>query len=186
MGIRINVENERLKEFQVILQKLGDGAAIQQALARGLNEHIRQQEKQAVTMVSAQTGIARGRVQSISQARFASPGASMTAEVQFRDKPIGAGALTSRTWNRSMAGAKHGDWPGYTKKGGSMKGTFMAKGVIFRRTSKARLPIQRVWGPVLPNELLREDMPAFPAAGRLVDADLEKRVIRNVMFAFGF
>lgn len=186
MGVTIRIEGARLREFELIIKKLGEGRLIQQAMAKGLNEHIRHQEKQAVTMVGAQTGLGRGRVQSISSIRFATPAPAMSAEIQFSDHAISAGSLTSRAWNRGMPGAKHGDWPSYTKKGGMMKGTFMAKGTIFRRTSSARLPIVKVWGPVLPNELLREDMPAYPAAGRLVDADLEKRVIRSVMYAFGF
>lgn len=189
MGLRIDVRAERSKEFESLIRGLENTAQMQHALARGLNEHIRKQEQQAVTMVAAQTGVGAGRVKAISRVKTAWPARSMEAAVEFRDSAIPAGALTRRSWNRGMPGARHGDWPSYTRKGGLMKGTFTVRqygGAIFRRIGKSRGPIARVWGPVLPNELLREDMPAYPQAGVLVQTDLERRVIRSVMYAFGF
>jgi hypothetical protein len=58
--------------------------------------------------------------------------------------------------------------------------------VLYRRTSLKRFPIVKVWGPVLPNELLRQDMPARKQADGLVGADLEKSVVRSIMHAFGY
>jgi hypothetical protein len=183
MGVRIEVE--RKGGFEKLMNLVGDPAQIQRAMSRGLNEHIRAQERQATNIVGAQTGLGAGRVRRVTTAIPSTPGAVMQALVRVNDKAIPAGAETRRSWNRSMAGAVHGDWPTYTRKGGLMAGTFMAKGAIYARTSKKRGPLKKIWGPVLPNELLRKDMPAYPAAERLVNADLERRVMRAVMFEFG-
>jgi hypothetical protein len=181
-----NWKGPRLAEFEAIVKGLASDPINQVAMARGLNEHIVRQEKQAQISLAASTGIPKGHVDSVTTHRKAVPGPTMSAAVRVQDTPIRAGKMTSMQWNRGMTGARHGDWPTYTKKGGQTKGTFIGKGVIYRRIGKDRNKLQPIWGPVLPNELLKPSMPTYPAAIGLANADLQRAVVRSLMHAHGF
>jgi len=185
MATRVDVKLTRTDTFERVVRALGNAPEIRGAMARGLNEHLRKQHSQAKTLIAVQTGIGQGIVASGASVRFANAG-SLEGAIRQQGGAFEAGEKTSRSWSRSDPGAKHGDWPTYTNKGGRMKDTFMANGKIYRRTTSKRLPIARVWGPVLPNEMMRQDMPARAGADRLVGADLERSVIRAIMHAFGF
>jgi len=185
MATRVDVRVVRTDTFQRVVANIGNSAPLRAAMALGLNEHLRKQQRQASLVIAAQTGIARGRVDAGSGVRFASAG-NLEGAVQQRGRAAEAGEFTSRTWNRWGAGARHRDWPTYSRKGGMMAGTFMANGKIYRRTTAKRFPIKRVWGPVLPNELLRADMPAKNRAEGLAASDLQRSVVRAIMHSFGF
>lgn len=183
MGLKIRVEVSRMGEIGAFVRRL-DSPEARLAAARGLNEHIVIQERDSVATVSAQTRIPHGRVKSISRVRRARPAAAMEAAVQFNDAAIPLGEHTYRVWNRSMPGARAGDWRGKTHHGAFTVARY--GGRIFRRVGSARGPIQMLWGPVLPNELLRRDMPNLAQREAFAQTDLEQRVIKNMLHAFGF
>lgn len=162
---------------------------LRRAAQRGFNEHLRLQERMTIKVMAASTIRNTGRVDKATSVRLAGGGgASDEGAIRVQDKPIAAGLYTSRSWSRSMTGAKHGDWPGFSARGGSMKGTFVIKkygGAIFKRTGDKRFPVKKIWGPFLPNELLRNDMPTLKNAKRLVDQDLQARVLRHLAMALG-
>lgn len=181
--MRVYVDTSGMNALREYLKRL-DNPALARAMRQGLNEHVRLQERQAVTMVSGQTKIPTGRVKSISRVMAArGGGGAMQAGVEFKDAAIPLGEHTFRSWSRAMPGASAGDWTTKT-----YPGTFAVPrwgGRIYKRISKGRFPIQRIWGPVLPNELLRPTQPALPAARRLADTDLERRVLKHVLNALG-
>jgi hypothetical protein len=181
--LKIQVRAERMGDLGTFVRRL-DSPEMRIAGARGLNEHIRQQEKDSIATVSGQTRVPASRVKSISRVRLTSPSAFMSAAVEFRDKAIPLGEYTYRAWSRSMPGARAGDWGGKTHKGAFTVSRY--GGRIFRRTGKSRFPIQQLWGPVLPNELLRRDMPNLRQREAFAARDLEQRVLRNMLHVFGF
>ncbi|MCZ8103992.1 MAG: hypothetical protein O9972_39625 [Burkholderiales bacterium] len=173
----------RVTGLHTVILKLQSGA-LRAAAARGLNEHIRLQERQAVRLLSAQTRIPQGRVQRVTKASFASGSGAgaLEASVDVNDAAIPLGKETSRSWSRSAGGATAGDWRTHT-----YKSTFIVPrygGAIFvRRPGAKKYPIIRVWGPVLPNELRRPSQPTLPAAFRLANTDLEARVLKHLSSA---
>jgi len=182
VGLKITVETNGSSVIRTSIQQLSV-PNIQGAAARGLNAHIRLQERQAVRVVAAQTKVPAGRVGSISKPRLASPSADMEGAVVFTDQPIPLGEHTFRSWSRGAHGASAGDWSTKT-----YAGSFIIRkygGAIYKRVGQKRQPVVRLWGPFLPNELRRPDMPAFPAAVRLADFDLERRVLREIVRAVG-
>lgn len=185
MGLKIQVDTSRMAALTAVIAKLENTPAVRAAMARGLNEHLDRQKRDTVTTVAAQTGLSRGYVDGETSVRRASSG-SLEGAVKMEGPAVLAGEHTSRSWSRSAAGATHGDWPSYTRKGGLMEHTFMAYGHIVRRVGKGRGPIQAIWGPVPPNEMLRKDMPNYPRAEKDVSTDLAPRVLRAVQFELGF
>lgn len=185
MGLKIQVSTERMAALTGLLQKFQNTPEIRAAMARGLNEHLERQKRDTVTTVAAQTGLSKGMIEGETSLRHASA-AHLEGAVKMQGPAVLAGEHTSRRWSKSEAGAYHGDWPTYTRKGGLMEHTFMAYGHITRRKGKERGPLQAVWGPVPPNEMLRKDMPNWPRAEADVSHDLAPRVLRAVQFAMGF
>ena len=156
---------------------LGNTPGIRRGMSRAMGEHLRLQERQAVTLLSSQTSLPGGRVGGAVRVRHSS--SALVGRLQVRDESVPLGELTSRSWSREAPGATAGDWAGRT-----YPGTFTVQrygGRIYKRAGKERFPIKKVWGPLLPNELLRADMPTRPAMERLVETDLVPRVLRHVV-----
>ncbi|KAB0269052.1 hypothetical protein [Microvirga brassicacearum] len=184
-GIRVSVDKSRVTDLKTLIKRL-EGPEIRSAAARGLNEHVRLQERQAVRLLSAQTKIPAGRVAAVTKSvkASASGGSSMEASVDVRDASIPLGQFTYRSWSRGDAGASAGDWNGKTYKGSFTIAKY--GGAIFaRRPGAKKWPVIRLWGPLLPSELRRADMPTLPAAQRLADTDLERRVLRHLVNVLG-
>lgn len=161
---------------------LGGDGALQRAAAIGLNEHSQHQKKRSTTFISAWTGIGAGRVGSGMRVIPAVPGAVMETSVAISDRGIPAGEHTSRSWNRSMPGATHGDWPGRGKR--ILAHTFTVRrwgGRIYARTTAARFPLKRIWGPYLPNELTAENRPNLDPARAFAVQDAMPRVLKQIM-----
>lgn len=153
---------------------------VKRGLSRAMGEHLRLQDRQAVTLLSAQTKLPSARVSGATSIRHSS--SSLVGRLRVRDESVPLGELTSRSHSRSAPGATAGDWDTKT-----YDGTFIVPrfgGRIYRRTGKGRFPIRKVWGPLLPNELLRRDMPTLPAIERLVEQDLAARALRHVAKVF--
>lgn len=171
----------RVSTIGAFARKL-EGMEIRAAAARGLNEHIRLQQRQAVRLMASQTRLSQGRVARVTKAINASPGGTMEAAVEVVDAAIPLGKETSRSWSRSATGATAGDWRSHT-----YPASFMVRkygGDIFaRKPGSKKWPIIRLWGPVLPNELRRPNQPTYQGAVRLASTDLEARVVRHISSA---
>lgn len=181
-----------LGQLIAFLGKIG-GPEMQVAAARGLNEHTKEQRRQAVTTMTRMTGLPKGRVSGVTRTINAKPGPSMESKVRVADRAIGLHEYGSPSWVRdlspkggkgavsSMAGAEASGW----NRRKVYKGTFVAKGKVFVRKSEGRYPLKMLSGPVLANELSHMKKSTAPGAVKYANLDLERRVVRHVMLALG-
>lgn len=182
-GLKINVDTTRLAPLTTFLRRM-DSPQMEHAARRGLTEHIRVQEKDSVTTVAAQTKIPSGRVASVTRSYVTGGGQALQGIVEVKDSAIPLGQYTYRQWSRSSAGATAGDWN--TKLYRRSFTVAAYGGRVFTRAGKARGPLVPLSGPVLANELGRKDMPNLPQREAFAARDLEQRVLRNMLHAFGF
>ncbi|MER9961649.1 phage tail protein [Mesorhizobium sp. M0045] len=177
------------------LQKL-EGPEMQQAAARGLNEHAGEQARQSVVRIAATTGVPAGRVRSKTRVVKAAPGPSMTAEVVTADVAIPLAEYGNPVWVRDLNPMSDGKFGGSVS---SMRGaeatgwnvrrqfphSFIANGQVVVRTTKDRFPLKVLSMAVLANELAKPTRPNVPASERFAALDLEKRVVRQVIRTLG-
>jgi hypothetical protein len=178
--ITFEVEKGGRRALAQLSMSLRKTPEIKRGLSRALGEHLRLQDRQAVTLMSAQTKLPMARARGATSIRHSA--SSLVGRLRVRDESVPLGELTSRSWSRSAPGATAGDWDTKTYEGTFTVGRY--GGRIYRRTGKGRFPIRKVWGPLLPNELLRPDMPTLPAIERLVESDLVGRALRHVAKVF--
>ena len=180
MGLKVSAELVRPQQLATFLSKL-DSPVIQQAAARGLSEHADEQRLQSITRIQAYTGVPKGRISGKTRTHRASPGPNMVAMVENKDQAISLGEYGKPVWMRSMAGAEATAW----NRRQVFEGTFVAKGEVFKRKGAGRLPLEKLYGPVIPNELSKPSRPNVPAATRFAALDMEKRITRMVLVALG-
>ena len=181
-----------LGRLLAFLGKVG-GPEMQVAAARGLNEHTKEQRRQAVVSMTRITAIPSGRIGGVTRTINAKPGPFMESKVQVRDRAIGLHEYGNPVWVRdlspkggkgavsSMAGAEASGW----NRRKVYRGTFVAKGKVFVRKSDGRYPLKMLSGPVLANELAHMKKSTAPGAVKYANLDLERRVLRHVMLALG-
>jgi hypothetical protein len=177
------------------LRKL-DGPELRRAGALGLTEHAGEQMRQAVTRISAYTGVPAGRMRSKTRVVRATPGLTMVAEVVTSDVAIPLAEYGDPVWVRDlnpMADGKRGG-PVSSMRGAEATGwnvrrqfphAFVANGQVVVRTTKNRFPLKVLSMAVLANELAKPSRPNVPAAERFAALDLEKRVVRHVLRTLG-
>lgn len=176
MAVQIDVKSRFT--LDILINGLSASQEVQQAAARGLNEHIRLQERNAVNFLGAFTNQGSARVAGVTKSVKAAPGPAMSALVVVNDKAIAAGEHTGRSWSRSAPGATHRDWKGQT-----LPRTFTVArwgGAIYERTSSTRKPIRKIWGPILANELRKESRPNIGRMRAFAERDVLPRVLRHV------
>lgn len=179
-GLKVDARIERLHEMTALVRRL-QNLDMAVPAARGLNEHAEEQRRQSVTRISNFTGIPNGRVSGGMTVKRAVPAPSMTATVESRDRAISLGEYGNPSWSRSMAGAQATAW----NRRQVFPGTFVAKGEVLSRQTSARYPLQKLYGPVIPNELSKPSRPNVPAAEAFLALDLEKRITRHIIVALG-
>lgn len=175
----IKVEYRRSKEFRGIVKKMSS-PVMQQAGARGLNEHAKEQQRQATLRMSKGTGVPRSRFSSKTRVIKASPGKVMLAKVVNNDVAVSLAEYGNPVWNRSMPGVQ-----ATMNRTKIYKGSFMAKGQIYVRKSKERYPLKMLSHIVPANELVNEGRSNAAGADRFARLDLEKRVLRHTLRAIG-
>ena len=190
--MRVTGQLDRSSNIFQLIARL-EGGHVQIAAARGLNEHADEQRRQAVTVMTAKTGLPKGRVASVTRTVRAVPGASMEAMVRVTDRAIGLHEYGAPTWARdlspkpgrgavsSMRGAEATGW----NRRKTYTGSFVAKGKVIIRTSDDRFPLKMLSGPVLANELTDMKKSTAPGAQRLAGMDMERRVMRHMQVALG-
>jgi hypothetical protein len=187
MGLKVDARLIRSKNAGSVLLGGGETPAIRQAIARAMNEHLRMQERNAVRTISYQTMVPQGRVGSVTRVFHASA-ASLSGHVEVADaaipiKKYGVVRTGQRTGYATMHGVRSiTAWRGTARYFGAFVVPAFG-GNVFRRVGRksgdakgSRGPIQKVWGPVLPNELLRSDQPNFPQMVTFAQIDLTRRI----------
>jgi len=195
LKMKVTAEFHRSGNFTAFLGKIG-GPEIQRAAAVGLNEHAEEQRRQAVTKISAYTGVPRGRVSSKTKVIKARPGGSIEAAVRTSDTAISLAQYGNPVWKRDlnpMADGKRGgpvsSMRGAEATGWNVRrqfpGAFVAGGQVVVRTSKASRPLKVLSMAVLANELAKPSRPNVQAAQAFAAIDMERRVMRHVIRALG-
>lgn len=138
-------------------------------LAQSLNRAMGPERTAARRAVAKETGASYGRVAKVLGSQAASS-ARLAYEIRARDgfmplsdfqaREAHRGGVTARPWGKlqTFEGAfMRGGAPGNRVEVPALGGQ------VFRRASKSRLPIVRLWGPSVPRELVREH--GAPVAG---------------------
>ncbi|KFL31726.1 hypothetical protein JP75_06555 [Devosia riboflavina] len=187
--MKLVAELSRTSDFSVLVQRLGSPQMVA-AAASGLNEHASETRRQTITRVSAFTGVPAGRVSKVTKVKKARPGGVMIAEVVTADKAIGLEEYGNPHWVRdlnpvadgkfggsvsSMAGAEATAW----NRRRVHRGTFFAKGVVWKREPSGRL--RKIFSTVLANEVAKPGWRNVLGAEAFVQMDLERRVVRHVL-----
>lgn len=179
-------------EIKRFLRDLGtDG--IQEPAARGLTEHAHEQKRQSVVRIAAYTGVPAKRVRSKTVVKSARPGPAMTATVTTADQAISLAQYGRPVWRRDRSpgwrGGSVSSMSGVEATGWNVRrqfpGTFLAKGLVLRRTGDDRYPLKVLSMAVLANELAKPSRPNVPAAEKFAQMDLEKRVTRHIVRSLG-
>lgn len=140
-----------------------------QAASRALNRTIDTARTDVTRALVAQTGLKYGRVRRVSST-LRSSAASLTAELRTRDGYTSLKDFSARQTKRGVSAAP---W----SRRQVFDGTFMIKvygGHVYKREGAARFPIQRLYGPAVPNEMVRGQ--SRQAFYRAVETELPKRL----------
>jgi hypothetical protein len=180
MGIKFSGSLKRSTSLVTFLAKL-DSPALSRAVARGLNEHAEEQRRISVKGIVSYTGVPNSRVSRVTKTVKAGVSSTLIAKVVTADKAIGLEEYGSPVWSRSMPGVEATAW----NRRQIFDGTFMARGMVFHRVGASRMPIRKLYGPVLANELAKPDRPNVPRARAFAELDLKKRVYRQILRELG-
>ncbi len=137
--------------FEATCFRIGDGAA-RQAFSLALNKEGRKAYTAHRRALAEQSSIPRGAVTAAMKFK---PSTRSTLETRI----IGAG----RHLPLSVFGAKQFSYGVRAKVWGraqTFRSAFVVDrfgGNVFKRTSKARFPIEQLWGPAVPVEMLRDE-----------------------------
>lgn len=77
--------------------------------------------------------------------------ATMTATLRVTDRHRRIGKNFGASWSRANPGGTHSAW----NRPQLAVGSFMAKGILFKRVGSGRLPIAPLWGPNMAREIER-------------------------------
>ena len=146
----LDADDVRIR-FEAACTRLGEGEA-RRAFSMALNKEGRKSFTQLRRALAQQSSIPRGAVNAATRFRSARR-ADLTT--------ITSG--TGRHLPLSLFGAKQFSYGVRAKIWGraqTFRSAFVVKrygGSVFKRTGKARFPIEQLWGPAVPVEMLREE-----------------------------
>lgn len=187
--MKLVAELSRTSDFSVLVKRLGSPQMVS-AAASGLNEHAAETRRQTITRVSSFTGVPTGRVSKVTKVRKARPGGVMIAEVVTADKAIGLEEYGNPHWVRDLNPVADGKFGGSVSSMTGVeatawnrrrvhRGTFFAKGVVWKREQSGRL--RKIFSTVLANEVAKPGWKNVLGAEAFVQMDLERRVVRHVL-----
>lgn len=186
MQVKLQFHDQILAKWGKQLQALGAGGA-HKAMARALNAEGKKMKTAVQGAVAKQSSIPSRRVASALKVTQAGVnlGGDLSFTVTARDghlplkafKPKQGAAGTSATvWGRRKlhGGAFMGPRPGLIARG--------LGGHVMKRTGPNRLPIEKLWGPAVPKEIVKDAArEAFEAAPAKVVARME-RELKKVIY----
>lgn len=159
--IIISAGDENLRRFQNQIGSLGDKAP--PALARAINRTVDMVYTQTVRSLVKQTSAPRKIVVASLRKRKASAGGVLEGAVEARGKELSLKLFKPKQFK---AGTKATVWG----KRQMFPGAFMGPrpgvvagalgGHVWVRTSKARTPIKKLFGPSIPKEMIKDETAA--------------------------
>jgi len=162
-GFGVSIDAREIDKLRQALADAGMGYKRRETvLAQSLNRAGQRAGTKLKRAIQQWTGIRRqGEITKRIKPVIATPG-KMSAGVTVggRHFRITAADFGAR-WNRKWAGGRHSAWSrSQTAKGSFMifgGGSSHGGGILFHRTSKARMPIKPLWGPHAVKEMRRHE-----------------------------
>ena len=146
----LDADDVRIR-FEAACTRLGEGEA-RRAFSMALNKEGRKSFTQLRRALAQQSSIPRGAVNAATRFRSAT-------RADLATITSGSG----RHLPLSLFGAKQFSYGVRAKVWGraqTLRSAFVVKrygGGVFKRTGKARFPIEQLWGPSVPQEMLRDE-----------------------------
>jgi hypothetical protein len=177
-SVTIRPADNILRQFSNQINALGEGKA-RPALARSVNRVTSMARTRVIREVTRQSSIPRAMVAQAVKRRLArvNHAGPLEGVIWATGKPISLKYFRARQFSFGVKARVQGQWRRYP-------GTFMGPrpgsiapklgGHVFARTSAARLPIEMIFGPSVPEELVRGE--ARKAFEELVASHLPQRV----------
>ncbi|XAI96324.1 hypothetical protein [Microcystis phage Mae-JY30] len=159
MRIVINAADDVLHRFGNQIGALGQGVG-HRALARAVNRVTETVHGRVVRAIRKQSDIPTAIIRRQVGKRLARPGGlgAIQGEVWSKGKPISLKHFRARQFSFGVKAKWGGQWHEYQSAFmGPRPGMIAAKlgGHVWARTSSARLPIEMLYGPAVPEELVR-------------------------------
>jgi hypothetical protein len=127
---------------------------MQQIISRVLNHVGGTARTKVKSALAKQMGLPAGTVDARLITKRAYPG-NQSFEITAAGRPIALAEFNARQTRRAVSARPWGQRRVFL-------GTFIVQslgGQAFRRAGRARLPIVKLWGPSLPREMLRDEVP---------------------------
>lgn len=146
----LDADDVRIR-FEAACNRIGEGEA-RRAFSMALNKEGRKSFTQLRRSLAQQSSIPRGAVNAATRFKTATRGTMATVT-----------SGTGRHLPLSFFGAKQFSYGVRAKIWGraqNFRSAFVVKrygGGVFKRTGKARFPIEQLWGPAVPVEMLRDE-----------------------------
>ena len=146
----LDADDVRIR-FEAACTRIGEGEA-RRAFSMALNKEGRKSFTQLRRSLGQQSSIPRGAVNAATRFQSATSNAISTVT-----------SGTGRHLPLSFFGAKQFSYGVRAKiwgKAQSFRSAFVVKrygGGVFKRTGKSRFPIEQLWGPSVPQEMLRDE-----------------------------
>lgn len=106
-------------------------------------------------------------------------GGSMTGALRITDRHRRIGKNFGAAWSRSNPGGTHSAW----NRSQMAAGSFMARGILFRRVGKGRHPIAPLWGPNMAREVERHEAEVQADVMIVAKAKVETAAVRLMAMA---
>jgi hypothetical protein len=170
--LEITVDTKNFDRMAAIFAMLG--ADIKPALSRALNHTGDKTRTQVARALVRQTGIKYGRIRQALRTIGANVG-RLVYTIEARGPYLGLEEFSPRQTAKGVSAAPWG-------KRQVFPHTFLLRTAhfngVYERTSPARYPLHRLWGPAIPVEMIKDQSKA--AFERTVDAELPARIDHEI------
>lgn len=183
MTVDLHFENAEHLRFAEAVEKLGNERAAATAYRRGINRTGDKARNQVQRALAKQVGLTQGALKThgrLSVTRAKAAGLAYVIASRGNHLPLRlfgarqfAYGVRARPWGRSQRFPGVFIFAGHPRSGQPIN----ASGDVFHRSTGASLPIQRMFGPAVPVEMVKG---ASAAAFERTAAELPKRIAHEV------
>ncbi|WP_223478735.1 hypothetical protein [Oricola indica] len=170
--LAIRIEGKGMPRFTEAFQQLGTEKRAHSAYRRGVNRVGRKAFTATRRALAKQVGLSQTKTVALGNIRttsanfqslrflIESTGATLSLK-EFSAKQFGYG-VRAKPWGRSQRFPHAFIFAGHPKSGRPVAG-----GHVFKRTGSSSLPIEKLWGPSIPKEIVKdESRDAFQTTAR--------------------
>lgn len=151
-GLKLTVRGDGLRRFTEAVATLGEKKAVK-AYTRALNEAGKPSANKAIGSVAKQMGVSRAVVSKRAKILHKGAGAGKLSY----DLSVAGGYLLMRDFgpSQSAKGVRAGPWGKRRLFRGAFIQSTKLHGNVFHRTTNASEPIQNMYGPAVPKEIVK-------------------------------